>query len=72
MIRTLAYGDATNARVDIGPHVNATGNFTYAPLLKQQTFVVRRAAAGAVTVPLVVEDACGTWRTFVGHGTNSF
>ena len=31
---------------------------------------VRPAVAGqAVTVPLIVTDACGPWETFVGVGT---
>jgi probable HAF family extracellular repeat protein len=35
------------------------------------SFFIRRAAAGAVTVPFVVQDGCGTgalWPTFVGFG----
>jgi hypothetical protein len=35
------------------------------------TFTVRRAGAGAVTLPITVEDGCGIgalWSTFVGFG----
>ena len=31
-------------------------------------FVVRRQAAGAATVLVVVTDTCGPWPTFVGLG----
>jgi hypothetical protein len=37
------------------------------------TFNVARATAGrATTVPLVLVDDCGEWKTFVGGGPNGF
>ncbi len=38
----------------------------------QKTFVIQQPSPGqAVTVPLVVVDACGPWSTFVGGGTSA-
>ena len=38
----------------------------------QMIFYVRRLAAGAVHVPLVVVDGCGEWQSFVGGGATAF
>jgi hypothetical protein len=70
-LQTLRFGAGTNALVDAGTQVGATGAFTVTlPAGTQQTtFTVRRATAGqAMTVPLTVVDACGDWPTFVGRG----
>jgi uncharacterized repeat protein (TIGR01451 family) len=45
---------------------NATVSFTAPPA--QYAFFVRRSAAGAATVPLVLTDGCGEWPSFVGMG----
>jgi uncharacterized repeat protein (TIGR01451 family) len=34
-------------------------------------FYIRLAAPGPVTIPLVVKDTCGEWRTFVGGGSST-
>jgi hypothetical protein len=66
-----------NALIDIlpdGPAGMATG-FTYtlpSPAPGFQ-FVVRRGVSGAAaTVPFVVVDSCGEWRTFAGGGPEAF
>jgi hypothetical protein len=64
-----------NALVDVGGQVGRTGGFTVAfPDGPRQTdFYVRRATPGQpVTLPLVVIDSCGEFRTFVGGGVNAF
>ena len=74
-VYALRFGSATNAVVHVGARTPASGNFTYdvpggGP---SATFYVQRAAGNsAVTVPLVVEDDCGTWETFVGGGAAAF
>jgi hypothetical protein len=35
-------------------------------------FVVRRTGPGAITVPLVAVDTCGSWPSFVGGGATAF
>ena len=37
----------------------------------QVSFNVKRDGPGAITVPLVVTDVCGEWRTFVGGGATA-
>jgi hypothetical protein len=41
---------------------------------QQVTFQVRRGPGGAAstTVPFVVHDDCGGWKTFVGGGASAF
>ena len=48
------------------------GNFTTSiPAGSTSTaFRVRRAQAGAMTVPVTVVDGCGDWPTFVGQGSS--
>jgi hypothetical protein len=51
---------------------NLTGATSYTPPsgTTTTTFTTRRQTAGSpVTVPLVVVDACGPWKSFVGAGT---
>jgi uncharacterized repeat protein (TIGR01451 family) len=43
-------------------------NWTPPPATPEAVFYVRRAAPGAFTVPFIVVDDCGPWRTFVGAG----
>jgi thermitase len=80
-LRSLQFGNPSsnpsqpsNALIDVGSQTNQTGGFTYAPLLgtRQVTFLVRHAAAGPTTVPLVITDSCGQWPTFVGGGAGAF
>jgi hypothetical protein len=35
-------------------------------------FVVRRTGPGAITVPLLAVDTCGSWPSFVGGGASAF
>jgi hypothetical protein len=62
-----------NAVVDVGTHAQA-GPFTITIPGGAATysFQVKRSSNGAVTVPLVVVDSCGEWKTFVGGGANAF
>jgi hypothetical protein len=71
----LSFGAATNARIDAGGNQSMPGNFAVdLPTGARQTaFTVRRAVAGAsTTIPLLVTDRCGEWRTFVGGGPGAF
>jgi hypothetical protein len=70
MIRQIVFGPTQNALVDVGTLVSQAGSFTYqvpgpGPVVN---FSVRRQAAGPTTVPIVVVDDCGEWRSFVGGG----
>jgi hypothetical protein len=64
-----------NARVDM---VGGTSNLSGQQSLpigngtQPVVFVVRRTSPGAVTIPLVVTDTCGEWKTFVGGGPTAF
>jgi len=51
-----------------------TGAFTYRPTSPsaQIPFFVRKIGGGATTVPIVVVDDCGEWKSFVGGGATSF
>jgi len=73
-LSSLAFGAATNALIDIGGQVGATGNFTVSlpPGTAQTSFAVRQAAPGYTTVPLVVTDGCGDWSTFAGGGPGAY
>jgi hypothetical protein len=73
-IRQVRFGPIQNAAVDVGTLTNQTGTFTYdAPspgsLL---SFSVQRLGGGTATVPFVVVDDCGEWRSFVGGGAGAF
>jgi hypothetical protein len=60
-----------NALVDAGGQVGRTGDFTVAIPGRpaQVSFYLRPAAPGtAVTLPFLVVDDCGEFRTFVGGG----
>jgi uncharacterized repeat protein (TIGR01451 family) len=74
-LREVRFGAAQNALIDIpsGPS-GSPGGFAHRPsdgvVL---TFFVRRASpSGAATVPLVLIDECGEYRTFVGGGPSAF
>jgi hypothetical protein len=74
-IKALRFGAATNARIEIPGQPARSGSFDVALALgtRETSFVVNRVEAGrATTVPLVVVDACGDWRTIVGGGPNGF
>jgi hypothetical protein len=65
----------SNVRIDFpdGPSGLRTGQtFQAASEQDEVRFYVRRIGPGAVTVPLVVHDGCGEWRSFVGGGATSF
>jgi thermitase len=52
----------------------ADGTLTLIPTTSaaQQTFVLKRAAAGQpTTLKMIVHDACGAWQTFIGGGTSA-
>jgi hypothetical protein len=64
-----------NALVDAGGQSNRTGSFTVGlpDRPSQTTFYVRRGAPGsATTLPFVVIDDCGEFRSFVGGGPWAF
>jgi len=72
----IRFGAATNALIDIpGGASGLTGN-TSVPLAAGTTstsFVVRQATPGsATTVPLLIVDTCGEFRTLVGGGPAAF
>jgi hypothetical protein len=53
--------------------IRGTGTLTPPPGTPEVSFTVRRPVAGQpVQVPLVVEDGCGPWPTFVGAGATAF
>ena len=74
-LKVLRFGAATNAQVEISGQPARPGGFDVSlPAgARHVTFVVRQVARGqAATVPLVVVDDCGDWRTFVGGGPSAF
>jgi hypothetical protein len=73
-LRALRFGTPNNARIMVGSQVIAGGTrLALAANTTQTTFTVNRISASAgATVPLVVEDDCGDWSTFVGGGPTAF
>jgi hypothetical protein len=80
-IRQLTFGHSgktiQNARVEaLHPStiiITGTGTFTPMPGATEVAFVVRRTTPGqGVIVPVIVEDGCGPWETFVGGGNGAF
>jgi hypothetical protein len=73
---SLAFGEATNATIDIPDvqnNVPANYNLTLPPGTLQTTFYVNRVANGAATTArLTVNDSCSPWPTFVGGGATAF
>jgi hypothetical protein len=59
-----------NAVVDFDTQQNITGAYTYTPQAgtTSLTFTIRRPSSGASTVPMIVTDGCGEWRTLAGAG----
>lgn len=72
-IREIRFGPTQNAKVTVGPMTDQAGSFTYTPTtpIAQLGFSVGRLAAGPATVPIVVADGCGEWKSFVGGGANA-
>jgi uncharacterized protein (DUF1501 family) len=73
-IREIRFGPTQNASVDIGGQTGQTGSFTYRPATpgNEVWFFARKLAAGASTIPIVVVDDCGEWKSFVGGGATAF
>lgn len=73
-LSSLHFTATDNATVDVGSVVGGSGDFTVSVSGQTQvTFFVNRLNSKlAVTVHLVVSDACGDWPTFVGGGPQSF
>jgi hypothetical protein len=68
-------GAPTNAAVTFpGPISDDGTNKTYVPPPTSTTAsfqVVRQAGGQPTTVPFVVTDNCGPWKSFVGGGPNA-
>jgi thermitase len=73
-LQEIRFGASSNAIVDVGTRAEAGGfSVTMPPSSASYPFTVRRSAPGtATTVPLVVVDSCGEWKTFVGGGPAAF
>jgi len=63
---SLEVRDGQNFSIDPSTPVQVPDGAT------ELTFRVRRNGPGAVYVPLVVVDGCGSWQTFVGGGAGAF
>jgi hypothetical protein len=72
--RALRFGDLNNARVLVnGQQVSSGDRVTLPAGTTQATFIVERLQTDrGATVPLVLEDDCGDWSTFVGGGTSAW
>jgi subtilisin family serine protease len=75
-IRTgTAAGTTRNALVTFPtPTWDSSGTQTYVPRMVGETasFQVRRQVAGSpTTLPFIVTDSCGDWKSFVGGGTRA-
>jgi hypothetical protein len=73
-LHALRFGTLTNATIDVaGQTVASNSRVTLAAGSRQAHFSVQQARPGqAVTVPVVIEDDCGDWPTFVGGGAGAF
>jgi uncharacterized protein (DUF1501 family) len=71
VIRQVGFGQPQNAVVDVGTLTNQSTPFTYWPVTPaaQISFLVKRLSQAPSTVPIVVVDDCGEWRSFVGGGS---
>jgi uncharacterized protein YkwD len=69
-LRTVRFGSAVNGNIDITGYGQVASNTDVGiiPGTREVTFLVRRPAGGATTIPLILTDACGEWRTFAGAG----
>jgi uncharacterized protein (DUF1501 family) len=74
MIREIRFGPSQNASIDVGNLTGQMGTFTYRPAAPspEAWFFVRKTATGPSTVPIVVVDDCGEWKSFAGGGTAAF
>jgi hypothetical protein len=77
IVRKIQILRADNAQVELfGQTIGPAGGTVEATSPNQRTtFTVTRQPASsptAVTIPLVVTDDCGEWKTFVGGGPNAF
>jgi uncharacterized protein YkwD len=73
-LAAIGIGSVLNGTVDVNGYGRAAAGTTVrlASGSQQATFVVRRTTPGAaITVPLVLTDGCGEWRTFVGAGASA-
>jgi uncharacterized protein YkwD len=73
-LRAVKFGAVLNGTVDVTGygHVNPGTTVGIIPGTQQVVFVVHRPARAGTTIPLVLTDACGDWRTFVGAGANAW
>jgi hypothetical protein len=74
-LRSVQLTVSANGSVDIvGGQTNLTGSQTHipAPTANQVTLLLRPPSGGGASVQLVVNDACGEWRTFAGGGPGAF
>lgn len=65
--------DPTNALLTfLDGRTNVSGSTSYTPPsgTGSTTFSTKRQSAGAVMVPIVVVDACGPWKSFIGAGAS--
>jgi hypothetical protein len=73
-ISQVRFGVPRNAMVSVGTTLDQTGSFTYTvpTTTSQVTFSVKAVSSSiALTVPFVVVDGCGDWKTFVGAGAGT-
>lgn len=79
-LQRISFGTPTRPMLNataqlIGSSSTITDLSTFTPPAgtTQMTFMLRRVAPGQPTlIPLVVEDGCGPWETFVGGGNGAF
>jgi hypothetical protein len=73
-VAALRFGTPRNATILMGSQSIAAGTrVALASGSTQASFTIQRLQAGAgAVVPLVVEDDCGDWSTFVGGGPSAF
>jgi hypothetical protein len=73
-LHALRFGTPTNATVELaGQTVSGNARVTLSAGGRQARFSVQQTRPGqAATVPVVVEDDCGDWPTFVGGGAAAF
>jgi hypothetical protein len=74
-VTSIEFGAARNATITGTGMATHAGNVnvSIASPGTDYTFTVRRNNdAGSATVPIVINDRCGPWRTFVGGGPSAF
>jgi hypothetical protein len=74
-LRAIRFLAGSNAQVDVGGQQGVTSEL-FVPLADgppQASFYVRRVSAGqATTIPFIVTDDCGEFRSFAGGGAGAF